>query len=385
MAATIRDLVQLIHDHPAQIVLVTAGAGTLALSELLGVSGATRTLLEALVPYSAAAFDDFLGQTPPQYVSAPTAKLMAGRALTRARWLADTPEKPVVGLSCTATIVTDRPKRGEHRAHIAAWQPGRLTWYGLGLHKGARDRQGEETLVSHLLLNTLAEACGLPHRLPWQLGKEDTLECEINDFAGVVTQLQQRKVPYFGVQAHGLMCPHHTLPQVLLPGAFNPLHEGHLEMARVASNLMGQEVAFELSVANVDKPPLSLDVVLERLAQFAGRYPVYASQGATFQEKARLYPGATFVVGYDTARRILQPRYYADSPAYLLGALAEIRQLGCRFLVAGRLDEVGAFHTGDHLDVPEGFEELFQIIPESLFRRDISSTALRLAGRKGSR
>ncbi|MCZ7667231.1 MAG: hypothetical protein M5U34_08445 [Chloroflexi bacterium] len=49
-----RQLVQAIHDSPTRLVMVTAGAGTQALSDLLGVAGASRTLLEALVPYSEA-------------------------------------------------------------------------------------------------------------------------------------------------------------------------------------------------------------------------------------------------------------------------------------------------------------------------------------------
>ena len=125
MDIEIKQLVQTIHDAPERIVLVAAGAGTEALSNLLGVAGATRTLLEALVPYSQAAFDEFLGRPPAKYVTERTARLLAGRAFTRARWL-EANTNPVVGLACTATIITDRPKRGEHRAYIATWQPDRL-------------------------------------------------------------------------------------------------------------------------------------------------------------------------------------------------------------------------------------------------------------------
>jgi hypothetical protein len=59
-------------------------------------------------------------------------------------------------------------------------------------------------------------------------------------------------------------------------------------------------------------------------------------------------------------------------------ALAELRGLGARFLVAGRLTGTG-FRTFDSLAVPAGFGDLFISIPESRFRADISSTALRRA------
>ena len=61
----------------------------------------------------------------------------------------------------TATLVTDRPKKGDHRAHIGLYTAQRTRVYSLTLQKGARDRPGEERLVSDLLLRTCAEGCGL--------------------------------------------------------------------------------------------------------------------------------------------------------------------------------------------------------------------------------
>ena len=56
-----------------------------------------------------------------------------------------------------------------------------------------------------------------------------------------------------------------------------------------------------------------------------------------------------------------------------------MRDLGCRFLVAGREDE-RVFRTLDDLDVHWGLDDMFSPIPASMFRADISSTDLRLAG-----
>jgi hypothetical protein len=386
MDTDVRQLVQSVHDSPLRTVLVAAGAGTLALSDLLGVAGATRTMLEALVPYSSAAFDDFLGQTPPQYVSLETARLLAGRAFTRARWLeALTGQNPVVGLACTATIVTDRPKRGKHRAYIAAWQVERLVWQGIHIQKGARDRAGEENLVSRIMLNCLSQAAGLRHRLSVPLVKGDRLEVETRDFSKKTNQLHQRTIGFFGIADNGRILTQDDLPKALLSGAFNPLHDGHLRMAQAAAQIIGGSVAFELSAVNVDKPPLEPAVILERMAQFAGRWPIFASNAPTFLEKARLYPGTTFVVGYDTAERVLHPRYYQNSKEQLMSALVEIREYGCKFLVAGRLDQQGAFRHLGNLAVPQAFSDLFQPIPDKQFREDISSTELRQTGRRGSR
>ena len=119
--------------------------------------------------------------------------------------------------------------------------------------------------------------------------------------------------------------------------------------------------------------------MLDRLSQFAGRYPVYAANAPTFNQKARLYPGAVFVVGFDTAERVIQPRYYGDSRANMLAALDELRARGNRFLVAGRLDDNGLFHELPELNLPTGYETLFEAIPARLFRHDVSSTEIRAA------
>jgi hypothetical protein len=121
------------------------------------------------------------------------------------------------------------------------------------------------------------------------------------------------------------------------------------------------------------------------MGQFAGRYTVLASDAPTYNAKARLYPGTTFVVGYDTAVRIFAPRYYNDSSVEMLVALRELQTLGCRFLVAGRVDEQGMFRSLNDLAIPAEFEALFTAIPEHSFRRDISSTELRAANEPGSR
>ncbi|MCP5100175.1 MAG: hypothetical protein GY943_31870, partial [Chloroflexi bacterium] len=325
MDKQIKQLVQAIHNSSTRTVIVTAGAGTQALSDLLNVPGATRTLLEALVPYSQAAFDEFLGQQPKQYVHPQTARFLAGRAFTRARWLENT-DTPLVGLACTATIVTDRPKRGEHRAHIAAWQPERLIRCGVHLQKGVRDRTGEENLVSNVMLNVLAQACGLDIKLTLPFHANDELIEMVDNFEEAAIKLHRRDIAYFGVEADGHIQNENGVPKLILSGAFNPLHDGHLDLAKTAVSALNQPIAFELAAVHVDKPSLSPEVIIDRLSQFAGRWPIFVSTAPTYVEKAQLYPGCTFVVGYDTAVRVLHPRYYGHNQENIESALREIQQ-----------------------------------------------------------
>ncbi len=171
----VRQMVERIHAAPAQAVLAVSGAGGQALAWLLAVPGASRTLLEATVPYSRASLVDLIGHEPAEYVSAGTAREMAEATYHRAQLLREG-EQPVIGLACTAGIATDRPKRGDHRCAVAAHDATGVTVYTLTLAKGRRDRTGEEDVVSRLVLHALAEACGLHSELPLGLLEEERLD-----------------------------------------------------------------------------------------------------------------------------------------------------------------------------------------------------------------
>ncbi len=63
-----QELVSQIHAAPGQIVLAVTGGGSRAIADLLEVPGGSRTLLEAVVPYSAAALAEFFGAAPSSLV-----------------------------------------------------------------------------------------------------------------------------------------------------------------------------------------------------------------------------------------------------------------------------------------------------------------------------
>ena len=67
-------------------------------------------------------------------------------------------------------------KRGTHRAHIGISTAAETRVYSCTLTKGARDRQGEERVVSDLLLTFLARACGLDVPLDGPLLAEERIE-----------------------------------------------------------------------------------------------------------------------------------------------------------------------------------------------------------------
>lgn len=165
-------------------------------------------------------------------------------------------------------------------------------------------------------------------------------------------------------------------PGALLSGSFNPRHAGHVELRRAAERHLEVAAAYELPLMNADKPAVDIAAALLRCRQFDDG-PLAVTRAATFLEKARLFPETVFVVGIDTAIRILDERFYAGCGGRG-AAFSRIADARCRFLVAPRLVESRFLRLCD-LAVPAAMAALFEELPESEFRSDLSSTSLRNA------
>ncbi|HVW36880.1 MAG TPA: hypothetical protein VHB99_06230, partial [Pirellulales bacterium] len=157
----------------------------------------------------------------------------------------------------------------------------------------------------------------------------------------------------------------------------NPLHDGHRRMAQVAAERLQLPVEFEISILNVDKPPLDFLEMQRRAEQFGVNEKLWFTTAATFVEKAAIFAPATFVVGVDTIERIAEAKYYA-SEAACREAIQRLASLRCQFLVFGRQVAGGYASLGD-LALPESLRHICEEVPEAAFRADISSTELRRA------
>lgn len=384
-----RQLAEAIHASGGRMTLVATGGGSLAFSALLTVPGASRSVLETVVPYSAAALRAYLLAKPEQYCNELTARQMAMAAYQRAQtYLLENDSNALkalpaaanagsaVGVGCTCSLASDRPKRGAHRIHAAAQTQALTATATLDLIKDARSRLEEEELAAALTLNLAALACGVAERVTLALRPGERVEEHRANAPAPWRQLfaGERKIaPSTGVDeartAQGAR-------RVIFPGAFHPLHAGHHEMARVAEARLGAPVEWEISIANVDKPPIDYREMELRAAQFVPPAKLWFTWAPTFASKTELFPNCTFVVGADTIDRIGEPRYYHDDPAARDEAIRQIAAAGCRFLVFGRVTDEG-FQTSADLELPPALRALCDDVPAEEFRRDISSTELR--------
>ena len=366
-----------------QLALAATGGGGELVSWLLNHPGASGSVIEVQVPYREEALAAYLGSAGPHRVTAQTARDMADRAFVRARRFTGV-EEGIVGVGVTAALATSRSRRGEDRAYIALRLPQEYRLFDLHFEKGAADRLAQEEGLSRFVLAVLAEACGAEAISP---PLPDYVKCSqhtlsLQDPLGLLVTGDIELVEFGldGVWASEV----ERGSRLLFPGSFNPLHEGHERLAVAAGRLSGRRPSLELSVENVDKPSLQRVDIEGRLAAMRGRFSVIMTRAPTFLQKARLFSGCHFAIGYDTATRLLQGKYYEGGEQGMVTALEEFRAGEHCFWVAGRL-QAGKYLALADIDVPAGFAALFAAIPEEDFRVDISSTELRSRANKGAR
>ncbi|BFU22598.1 hypothetical protein EHI8A_059930 [Entamoeba histolytica HM-1:IMSS-B] len=179
----------------------------------------------------------------------------------------------------------------------------------------------------------------------------------------------------------------HSIPQcpIVYCGTFNPFHKAHKKIIEYMSMRFNHRpIILDISQRSEDKSVTSLTNVFIRASQVAGKYKVNISNTSLYIDKCKTYPGGTFVVGLDTAVRILNKRYYQNSEINLKKAMQVIASMGCNFIVVGRKDDITnrflEFDSVKSTLPAKEYHYLFISLNEKEFRYDLSSTYLRANG-----
>ena len=159
---------------------------------------------------------------------------------------------------------------------------------------------------------------------------------------------------------------------LILSGSFNPLHEGHIELLKASSKEFKKNPLFEISIKNVDKSEINFNDLMDRINQFRSLGKLVVTNSEKFEEKSKIFKESIFVIGYDTALRLVDNKYYNDD---FKKSLKIIEKNNCSFLVSGRFINK-KYKKPNNINF-EGYDYLFNILSEEKFRLDISSTELR--------
>jgi nicotinic acid mononucleotide adenylyltransferase/nicotinamide mononucleotide (NMN) deamidase PncC len=364
-------VIQAIHTANISGVIALTGGGSQALADLLKQPGASSTVLEAIVPYSGNAMVKFLGKAPHQACSALTARQMAMQAWQRAQALSAKQPGTLFGLGLTAALATQPQRRGSDRCYIALQTLTETLELAIDftLPASTQLRLQQETLCAEQALDLLGHLIGLKTSI--QLSKDSNNEY-LRSFNRTLGRPDWQSI-MLGKKTSSRQVPG---PALIFPGAFDPVHNGHRKMKQIAEKHTGMSALFEISVINVDKPPLDYFEMQKRHASLTDLGELVFTSAATFVEKAAIFPKATFIVGTDTIKRIASPIYYQQDAQRRDLAINELVRSGIRFLVFGR-SENDHFNTLEDLGLPEALQAICEQIPESRFRDDISSTLIR--------
>lgn len=170
-------------------------------------------------------------------------------------------------------------------------------------------------------------------------------------------------------------------PVALLPSAFNPVTNAHIELLRLAAHY-GDPAAL-LSTRNVDKgvygASLEHRAGMLLAAARVHHFAVLATNAARFVDQARALRGAfpalrfDFVAGYDTLVRLFEPRYYDDLDGDLTEFFSHHR------LIAVNRGDVPAEAVGGYLSTgaPAVYRERIAVETLADTHAGVSSTVAR--------
>ncbi|RPG39792.1 MAG: cytidylyltransferase [Gammaproteobacteria bacterium TMED236] len=359
------EIIQKIHSSPFRFVLVSSGGGTNAISEILQVPGASKSVLEAYVPYAKESLEYYLLKKPDHYCSLGTTLSMAAKAYSAAKKIdPNTNPKNLLGVAVTASLATNYSKKGEHKFFIAIQTYKYSSSFSYSFVKGELSREEEEQVVTDHIINAIAQSCELQNQMKYE---NSLLEVKIVAAEKNWVKLVDNKIDFVSSS--------NQVPELIFPGSFNPFHSGHNSMSELAEKKTGLGLAYEICIQNADKPPLSYHEIEQTLSQFDHGHEWVLTKAGKFTDKAALFPNSVFIIGADTLTRILEEKFYLNRRD-MLNQLDLFNSHNINFLVFGR-KIMNKFISLDSVTIPEHIAKRFSGFGEEIFRDDISSTLIR--------
>jgi hypothetical protein len=314
---------QKLKNENVSIHIVATGAGVGFQETLWSEPGCSAYLSGASFPYSPEEQEEFLGFMPEHFCSEEAAVDLASAAYMKAYRFGG--KKPV-GIGITASVASEKVHRGDHRIFGCIMTDDKVISYSLILEKGVgfNKRVQDGMQADNVGLILLNEAFDLRYASEPGLYKNATELAQARFFQRPLFTSESKRYPITALGVDSNMA--------LMPGGFNPPHEGHYGLARHFEQKIGKRVVFEV----VDNPPhkvaLPVQELLKRAKMLRGDFVIFTHNNK-YIEKARAFPNTPIILGADAMLRILDPKW--GKPIEPL--LKEFAELGTTFYVCDRL------------------------------------------------
>src|SRR5579885_2717559 len=241
--------------------VIATGAGAGIQKELWEVPGSSAYLSGATFPYSAEEQEELLGFMPEHFCSEEAAIDLASAAYMKAYKFGG--KKPV-GLGIAASVASEKLHRGEHRIYGCiitedkVWTFHKTLEKGTGAHVRARDGLVTDDLGFFMLVDAL---------------KISAFEDAIHQYKDATELAKERFFAHPFFSANGKR--YATLPEgkhwALMPGAYNPPHEGHFGTANSVRDDFHRNIVFEVTAEPPHKEALSVQLLLQRAKLLQGQ------------------------------------------------------------------------------------------------------------------
>lgn len=327
-----KELVNKINASPFKAFFAIAGGGQSFIGDYCNISGASNTVIGAIIPYNQTVFEKFIKGKVDTFASQEGARKLAVASFNECL-AAGVPFEYAVGVGASSAVGKDGEREGRvHKINIAVHTAKITQVNSLYLLPG-RTREEEDAIISKWILHLLAwVTLDIPYPpVPLLMGERFDVQTSTADPS--VRDLMKGTSEF----VHYRQTNNDIL--AIYPGSWNPLHDGHRAIAGIATKVLNANVNFELTVKNTDKPELDYYEITKRCEQFHKlELPLVLTKASTFVEKAKLFhewnpnKEIVFVVGVDTWNRIWETKYgYSASELKRYFTLFKVK-----FLVFGR-------------------------------------------------
>lgn len=349
--------------------VMATGAGAGMQQLLWEVPGSSAYLSGASFPYDQDEQAELLGFMPEHFCSEEAAIDLASAAYMKAYKFNG---KRPVGVGITASVASEKEHRGDHRVHVCVMTNDFVRNVSVILEKGSgatqRHKDGDrvDALGFHMMLETVFDIT------------ESPLVKDVYDTSKIARERFFLR-PFFAANGKRLETMPTNKHLSMMPGAYNPPHEGHLGTAQAVMDEYGRSVVFEVTAEPPHKEALTVQQLLQRAKLLQGHDRLFTRKEPYYLDKAKSFPGIPMVLGADAMVRMLDPKW-GINPVDLF---KEFISLDTKLLVAGRMID-GKFTTCQ--DILDGLLKntsvgIWALATNVLMpvdgRWDISSTELR--------